>query len=572
MKKIILITAVTAAIFLLPACNSTTSVTTTDTTTNTGDDSSDFVEEQTWNSSVSVSWSGSTATISELPDGVTATNESGYVTITSTVKNIEYVLSGSGSGQLKVYSDYKYKLTLNSLTLTCSNGPAINNQSSKSLYLVLDGSSTLSDGSTYADSSEDQKAALFSEGQIIVTGDGSLTVNGNFKHAIASDDYIRIREGELTLKATGSDGLHANDGIIINGGSLSINAASEGIQCDTSSVVITAGTVNITAAGDKGILAYSSIDISGGTITIKSVDKGIKSKAGNISVSSASIDITTSGDDGKGILAKLGQINITSGVINVNTVGSSAKGIKAQGNINISGGTINVICEGGSSSASFAPQAGPGGGMGGGTQPGGMGGGTQPGGMGGGTQPGGMGGNEASGPEGIESKSALTISGGTVYAQSSDDAINSGGDLTITDGYVCAYSTGNDGMDANGDCYIKGGIVYAIAAGGAEVGIDANSEERKQLTVSGGSVVAIGGLEKGSSVSIKSTSATYSNNTWYALYDNSTLVFAFKTPASGANSMTVCTKSAPTLTSGVTVSGGTTIFNGMGNINGTVTK
>jgi len=565
MKKIILITAVTAAIFLLPACNSTTSVTTTDTTTNTGDDSSDFVEEQTWNSSVSVSWSGSTATISELPDGVTATNESGYVTITSTVKNIEYVLSGSGSGQLKVYSDYKYKLTLNSLTLTCSNGPAINNQSSKSLYLVLDGSSTLSDGSTYADSSEDQKAALFSEGQIIVTGDGSLTVNGNYKHAIASDDYIRIREGELTLKATASDGLHANDGIIINGGSLYISAASEGIQCDTNSVVITAGTINITAAGDKGILAYSSIDISGGTITIKSVDKGIKSKAGNISVSSASIDITTSGDDGKGILAKLGQINITSGVINVNTVGSSAKGIKAQGNINISGGTINVICEGGSSSASFAPQAGPGGGMGGGTQPGG--------GMGGGTQPGGMGGNEASGPEGIESKSAMTISGGTIYAQSSDDAINSGGDMTITSGYVCAYSTDNDGLDANGNCYIKGGIVYAIAAGGAEVGIDANTEGGKKLYISGGSVVAIGGIENNSSVSTKSTALNnWSSNTWYALYSGSDLVFAFKTPSSGGNGITVCATSSPSLSSGVTVSGGTTIFNGMGNINGTISK
>ena len=564
MKRIILFTLIAVAISLLPACNNV-SVTNPEVTTNTGDDASDFVEEQTWNSSVSISWDGSAATIGELPDGVTVTNDNGYVVVTSIVKNIEYVLSGSGAGQLKVYSTYKYKLSLNSLTLACSDGPAINNQSSKSLYLVLDGASTLTDGSTYTDSSEDQTAAIFSEGQILVTGDGSLTVNGNCKHAIASDDYIRIREGELTLKATASDGLHANDGIIINGGSLSISAASEGIQCDTNSVVITAGTINITAAGDKGILAYSTIDISGGTVTVKSVDKGIKSQAGNITISGGSIDITTSGDDGKGILAKLGQINITGGVINVNTVGSSAKGIKAQGDINISGGTINVICEGGTSTGSFAPQAGPGGNGGG---PGGMGGGTQP---GGGTPGGGMG-NETSGPEGIESKSALTISGGTVYAQSSDDAINSGGDLTITDGYVCAYSTGNDGMDANGDCYIKGGIVYAIAAGGAEVGIDANSEDRKQLTVSGGSVVAIGGLEKGSSVSIKSTSTTYSNNTWYALYDNSTLVFAFKTPASGANSMTVCTKSAPTLTTGVTVSGGTTIFNGMGNINGTITK
>ena len=145
--------------------------------------------------------------------------------------------------------------------------------------------------------------------------------------------------------------------------------------------------------------------------------------------------------------------------------------------------------------------------------------------------------------------------------------------MTITSGYVCAYSTGNDGLDANGNCYIKGGIVYAIAAGGAEVGIDANTEGGKKLYISGGSVVAIAGIENNSSVSTKSTALNnWSSNTWYALYSGSDLVFAFKTPSSGGNGITVCATSSPSLSSGVTVSGGTTIFNGMGNINGTISK
>ena len=40
--------------------------------------------------------------------------------------------------------------------------------------------------------------------------------------------------------------------------------------------------------------------------------------------------------------------------------------------------------------------------------------------------------------------------------------------------------------------------------------------------------------------------------------------FAFKTPSSGGNTMVVSGASQPTLKSGVTVSGGTSIFDGVG--------
>lgn len=557
MKKLgyILVVALTLGFV---ACNnnnpdSSSSSTETDTSANTGDDEGDFVELQTWNSTVSVVWDGTTVTVSNLVDGVEVTsNSDGYLVLTSTAKHIIYAVSGSGTGQLKIYSDYKFQLQLNTLTLTCSNGPAINNQCGKSCYLVLSGTNTLSDGSSYASSDEDQKAALFSEGQLLVSGNGTLTVTGNYKHAVASDDYVRLREGTLTLLATVSDGLHANDGIIINGGSLSINAAGDAIQCDTSSIVITDGVIDVIAAGDKGLLAYSNIEISGGTVNVKSVDKGIKSAAGNIVISDGIISVTTTGDDGKGILAKLGEVQISGGTISVTTSGSDAKGIKAVGNLTISDGDICVVCSGGSS-AMHAPGGGPGGNSGGGP---------------GGNNGGGPGGNENSGnssaPEGIESKAILTISGGKVFAQSSDDAINSASDMVISGGYVCAYSTGNDGLDANGNCYIKGGTVYAIGTSSPEVGIDANTEEGYKLYVQGGNLVAIGGIESGSSLSQSCYQAsTWSSNTWYALYDGSSLVMAFKTPSSGGSGMIISTSSTPSLTSDVTLAEGTPIFNGM---------
>ena len=435
----------------------------------TGDDSSDFVENETWSSTINIVWNGTDVTVTGSADGVSVNNTNGYVTITSTVKNIEYVVSGSGTGQLSIYSDYKFKLSFEGLTLACSDGPAINNQCSKTCYAVLGGTNTLSDGSSYASSSEDRKAAFFSEGQICFSGSGSLNVTGNYKHAIASDDYIRLCSGTGTIDLTAkvSDGLHANDGIIINDGILTINAVGEGIQCDTSSVVISGGTINITSTTDKGILAYANIDISGGTTTIT----------------------------------------------------SKYKCIKTESNLTISGGTITAVATGSSSSSGT--------------------------------------------PEGIEAKGTIAISGGKVYAQANDDAINAGGDLTISGGYVMAYSTGNDGIDANGNCYIKGGVVYAIGANSPEVAIDANSEEQKQLYVEGGTLVAIGGLESGSSLTQSCYSASsWSKSTWYALTvgDNT---FAFKTPSSGGTPLVVSGASTPTLTSGVSASG-TAIFNGMG--------
>ncbi|MBO7240551.1 MAG: hypothetical protein J6V23_08750, partial [Bacteroidaceae bacterium] len=131
-------------------------------------------------------------------------------------------------------------------------------------------------------------------------------------------------------------------------------------------------------------------------------------------------------------------------------------------------------------------------------------------------------------------------------------------------GMVYARSTGNDGMDSNGNCYIKGGVVYAIGSSQPEVAIDANSEELKKLYVTGGTIIAIGGLESGSSLTQTCyQTSSWNRNTWYAMtVGNETI--AFCTPASGGSTLVVSGTSKPTLKSGITVNGGTEIFNGNG--------
>lgn len=460
------------------------------TTTEDDDKTTTFTEQ------ISIAWDGTNATVSGEVEGVTVTsNDNGYVVITSTVKAVKYSLSGNGNGQFKLYSDYKYELNLNGLILHCDDGPAINSQCKKKGFVIVNGRNSLGDGTSYANSDEDQKATFFSEGQLIFSGTGTLDIIGSYKHALASDDYIQIASGTYTLTTSASDGLHTNDGIQIDGGTITIDAAGDGMQCDTSDIVITGGQLTITA-GDKGILAYGAITVSDGDIEVYPQDKGIK----------------------------------------------------AGGDITISGGKIYTVY-GGSPNLQDAPQRRV----------------MQWGGPGGGNPPGGGGGpGESSGPEGIESKGAMTISGGEVYAYAPDDAINSGSDLTISGGLVCAHSTSNDGIDANGNCYISGGVVYAIGSSSPEVGIDANSEERKQLYVSGGTLVAIGGLESGASLSQTCYSASsWSKSTTYALYKNGEVALVFITPSSGGSGLIVSTGGTPTLQSGVTYRG-TSIFNGYG--------
>ena len=472
---------------------------------------------------IAITWNGTVVTVNGSNDSVTVTNNNGYVTINSTVKDISYILSGTGTGQLSIYSTNRLQLQLSNLTLTCSDGPAINNQCKKSLFVVLNGTNSLTDGSTYASSTEDRKAAFFSEGQMIFSGRGSLTVKGNYKHAIASDDYILFTESTGTLNLTSSvkDGINSNDGIYIHGGNITVTTTGKGTWDTTdketkaaaginsgSNILISGGNITLTSTGSggKGLKCDSALNITGGTLTVKTT--------GGLYYSNGSTENT----------------NYTGNTDNLNSkYYSSPKGIKAVGAITISGGTINVSTSGRNG-------------------------------------------------EGIESKSTIVIDGGQITVNSYDDAINAKSDLTVNGGYIYARATNNDGLDANGNCYIKGGLIYAIGAKSPEVAIDANSEEQKKLYITGGTIIAVGGLERGASISGGTAKQTtsWTSQKWHALYNDGALVIAFYTPTKqtsgggpgggSSQALVVYTSGTPTLKSDVSVSGGTDYFGGEANI------
>jgi len=192
-------------------------------------------------STISINFNGSEVTMFNplAFEGVTVSMEGSDVTVHASagIQDINYALSGNSSdGMFKIYSDKRFYLTLEGLNLTNSDGPAINIQANKNAYVVVadNTSNELKDGLTYAEppNGEDQSGAFFSEGDLVFSGNGSLTIYGlgSDQHALSSDDEIEVNGGVITIASAVKDGVHANDGVLITGGTFSISATGDGID------------------------------------------------------------------------------------------------------------------------------------------------------------------------------------------------------------------------------------------------------------------------------------------------------------------------------------------------------
>lgn len=502
------------------------------------DGADDDFDKASFDRTVKISWTSSAATVSGDANSVVSVSGTG-VTVKNTADNAEriiYELSGNcADGFFKVYSSKRQAFVLNGLSLTNKKGAAINNQGKKRCYIVVKGTNTLADGASYSQtpSGEQEKAALFSEGQLIFSGDGTLTVNAVGNAGITSDDYVRFMASP-TVKVSSSAGnaVRGKDYILVSDGTIEATATADmkkGFSSD-SLVRFEGGTTTIKVSGSA---AYDSAEKDySGTVGIKA-DKLFEMTGGDVT-------ITNTGRGGKGIKVgsssdkiTLGTSYISGGNLNISVSGAnyttgdiSSKGIKVgwavksghtyssfSGDFEIRGGKVYVT----SSSA-----------------------------------------------EAIEIKRQLTISGGEVYAYSTaDDAINCCSTFTISGGKVFGGSTSNDGLDSNGNFYIKGGLVYAYGKSSPELAIDANTEGGFKLYVSGGTVFVIGGIESGASLTQSCYSSnSWTKNVWYSMTVGSE-TYAFKTPSSAGSSLIVSAASQPSVKSNVTVSGGTSLFNAL---------
>ena len=307
------------------------------------EDYGDFIENFKLSYTVVITYDGDKATCTfspKKPSYVTTIVNGAHVSIIATKEGkIAYSLKGAtANGSFKLYSDKKALISLDGVSITNPTGSAINIQSSKTqLIRLADGTTnSLEDGTPYTlVEEEQQKGTFFSEGQLVFSGKGSLNVKSNYGHGIASDDYVRMRDGNITINSV-RDGISTKDRFIMSGGTLTINANQDGIDVGEGYVEIGAGKINI-QAGDEGITASYEGDEDTGEVD-PSVTPYVEIKGGLVKV-------TTTGDKGHGLRA-MSTFTMSGGIVQATTKGAGSKALMSEGDMSLTGGKVTALTEG----------------------------------------------------------------------------------------------------------------------------------------------------------------------------------------------------------------------------------
>lgn len=339
---------------------------------------------------VTISWtaSGASVVIPESVEGVTAEVSGGDVVITNTNtwSEQEFILSGTSSaGSFTYNGDFKAKFHLHGLSLTSTSGAAIDIECGKRIDLILKDGST----NTFADAATgEQKAAFYCRGHMEVSGSGSLTVSGNSKHALATKEYLFLKQsvGTITIAKAASDGIHCGEYFLMNGGDIVLNnIGGDGLQVETDSdsdeelnghFIMNGGSINltVTAQDTKGIrldddatetaaaTVIPEMYINDGTITvtITTTAKGARAIAsdGNMTIGTATtspvLNLTagaTRYKDSAGETTRTTGLKvekdlvIMGGTTTIKATGNKSRGVRA-GTLTAKGGTMKIEASG----------------------------------------------------------------------------------------------------------------------------------------------------------------------------------------------------------------------------------
>ncbi len=300
------------------------------------------------NTAAQITLKGSSAQIT----GSGAVYENGNIIISG---GGSYSLSGELSeGKITVDAgDEDVTLTLGGVKITSPDSSAINVVSAGTVTLkIADGTENeLADaeeydyGGSYSDKEkEEPDACVFSKSDLILTGGGKLTVNGNYSNAIKSKDSLTIENADLVVNCK-NNALTGSDALTVNAGTFDITAGGDGLHSN-GDIEINSGSVTVKSE-DDGIHADSSVTINGGTFDI-TAHEGIEGTL--VTINDGNVKITAS-DDGINAAQKTEGITpaveINGGEITITMGAGDTDAIDSNGNITINGGKTTITAQSG---------------------------------------------------------------------------------------------------------------------------------------------------------------------------------------------------------------------------------
>lgn len=199
-------------------------------------------------------------------------------TLTITAGGV-YLLSGELDGSIAVSAgdDDKVQLVLQDAAVRSADGPTLLVLSADKVFVTVpEGcAASLSDSAAYtlSEGEDEPNACLYSKADLTLNGAGSLTVTGNYRHAVNSKDDLILTCGALTVTAV-EDGLRGKDGVGVDAGEISVTCGGDGIHSSGDEekpekgwVSLDGGTLRIDAGSD-GVQAATVLQLRGGSVSL----------------------------------------------------------------------------------------------------------------------------------------------------------------------------------------------------------------------------------------------------------------------------------------------------------------
>lgn len=446
----------------------------------------------------------------EITDGISVKYESMsdssiYITLAFSESSGSAKITVSGTlekGTLEIATNKNtlqdVALVLNGASITSGNYPALLVSKSSRCFVVLAGENNLSDGRSYGT----DYSSIGSDKKGTLFSKGAMLISGN---------------GSLSVTTSYKHGIYSGDYIRVFEGSVSVENSGRNCIRAQNAFVMDGGSLSLRGTGthtndeSRGIIVEGSeenpgegfIYITGGEINCTTTGKAISAKW---DIDEDAETSSTDDDPNPVVVIRGGSLDIT----------TTASVIDSDRNAT----TVTYYDSDGVSVTE----------------------------------------TRSCSPEGIEGKSGIIISGGTLVINSTDDPLNASlsgnGFVNISGGEIYLCTSSGDAVDSNGDINISGGTIIAIATMGSEDGFDCDGA----LTFTGGLAVGISGSSHycASSSNAENTQNTFvlgksytgTGGTSMAIKDSSgDCVFAFEIP-SAATSFSLMTLSSPELKSG----------------------